>query len=123
MNCQASPSRYFSSRSLAPSQVGRKIYHQNSYFCHKKATTVNFRHRQRNLGEKLPSGVSSKGTLPGVQDAHYSLEIASSNRGYATADRGWEFPGGGAQLTKRCPGKEGLGRLGNPWLTVHQRPM
>ncbi|MGH0154018.1 UNVERIFIED_CONTAM: hypothetical protein FKN15_035906 [Acipenser sinensis] len=32
MNCQASPSRYFSSRSLAPSQVGRKIYHQNSYF-------------------------------------------------------------------------------------------
>ncbi|MGH0157139.1 UNVERIFIED_CONTAM: hypothetical protein FKN15_058524 [Acipenser sinensis] len=40
----------------------------------------------------LPSGASSKGTLLGVQDTPYSLEIASSNPGYAIADRGREFP-------------------------------
>ncbi|MGH0135748.1 UNVERIFIED_CONTAM: hypothetical protein FKN15_065610 [Acipenser sinensis] len=33
------------------------------------------------------------------------------------------FPGGGAQLAKRCPGREGSGRLGSPWLTADQQPL
>lgn len=40
------------------------------------------------------------------------------------ANRGQEFPGGGGtQLAKRYPGREGLGRLGNPWLIAHQQPL
>ncbi|MGH0150598.1 UNVERIFIED_CONTAM: hypothetical protein FKN15_024757 [Acipenser sinensis] len=69
----------------------------------------------------LPSGTSSKGAPRGVQDVPYSLEIAGSNPGYVTADR--EFLGGGAQFAERCPGREGLGRQGNPRLTAHQRPL
>ena len=65
----------------------------------------------------LPSGASSKGAPRGVQDVPYSLEIAGSNPGYVTADRDREFLGGGAQLAERCPGREGLGRQGNPRLT------
>ena len=71
----------------------------------------------------LPSGASSKGAPRGVQDVPYSLEIAGSNPGYVTADRDREFLGGGAQLAERCPGREGLGRQGNPRLTAHQRPL
>ncbi|MGH0147692.1 UNVERIFIED_CONTAM: hypothetical protein FKN15_011340 [Acipenser sinensis] len=43
----------------------------------------------------LPSGASSKGPPRGVQDAHYSLDIASSSPGYSFADRGQELPGDG----------------------------
>ncbi|MGH0122141.1 UNVERIFIED_CONTAM: hypothetical protein FKN15_042912 [Acipenser sinensis] len=71
----------------------------------------------------LPSGASSKGAPHGVQDVPYSLEIAGSNPGYVTANRDWEFLGGGAQLAERCPGREGLGRQGNPRLAVHRRPL
>ncbi|MGH0134230.1 UNVERIFIED_CONTAM: hypothetical protein FKN15_003743 [Acipenser sinensis] len=39
---------------------------------------------------------------PALLDAPYSLEIAGSNPSYATADRGLDFPGGGAQLPKHC---------------------
>ncbi|MGH0172184.1 UNVERIFIED_CONTAM: hypothetical protein FKN15_062731 [Acipenser sinensis] len=39
---------------------------------------------------------------PALLDAPYSLEIAGSNPSYATADRGLDFPGGGAQLAKHC---------------------
>ncbi|MGH0168835.1 UNVERIFIED_CONTAM: hypothetical protein FKN15_055039 [Acipenser sinensis] len=39
--------------------------------------------------------------LARVQDALYSLDIASSNPGYSTADRGRELPGGGTQLAER----------------------
>ncbi|MGH0122324.1 UNVERIFIED_CONTAM: hypothetical protein FKN15_003115, partial [Acipenser sinensis] len=46
------------------------------------------------------SGLSGKGTPRGVQDAHYSLEVAGSSPGYSIADR--EFPGSGAQLAYRC---------------------
>ena len=56
-------------------------------------------------------------------DALYSLGIAGSSPGYVTADRDWEFLGGSAQLAERCPGREGLGRQGNPRLTAHQRPL
>ena len=52
----------------------------------------------------LPSGASSKGAPRGVQDALYSLDVASSSPGYSTADRGRELPGGGAQLAERRPG-------------------
>ncbi|MGH0172977.1 UNVERIFIED_CONTAM: hypothetical protein FKN15_064459 [Acipenser sinensis] len=38
-------------------------------------------------------------------------------------DRDWEFLGGDAQLAEHCPGREGLGRQGNPRLTAHQRPL
>ncbi|MGH0168592.1 UNVERIFIED_CONTAM: hypothetical protein FKN15_011674 [Acipenser sinensis] len=40
-----------------------------------------------------------------------------------TADRDREFLGGGAQLAERCPGREGLGRQGNPRLAAHQIPL
>ncbi|MGH0137582.1 UNVERIFIED_CONTAM: hypothetical protein FKN15_008115 [Acipenser sinensis] len=50
-----------------------------------------------------PSGASGKGAPHGVQDAPYSLEVAGSSLGYSTADRGREFPGGGAQLAERHP--------------------
>ncbi|MGH0118488.1 UNVERIFIED_CONTAM: hypothetical protein FKN15_016823 [Acipenser sinensis] len=43
-----------------------------------------------------------------MQDVPYSREIASSNPGYVTAER--------------CPGREGLGRQGNPRLSAH-RPL
>ena len=56
-------------------------------------------------------------------DALYSLGIAGSSPGYVTADRDREFLGGSAQLAERCPGREGLGRQGNPRLTAHQRPL
>ncbi|MGH0149635.1 UNVERIFIED_CONTAM: hypothetical protein FKN15_029478 [Acipenser sinensis] len=65
----------------------------------------------------------SKGAPRGVQDVSYSLEIASSNPGYVTADHDREFLGGSAQLAERCLGREGLGRQGNPRLTAHQRPL
>ena len=42
--------------------------------------------------------------LARVQDALYSLDVASSSPGYSTADRGRELPGGGAQLAERRPG-------------------
>ncbi|MGH0153588.1 UNVERIFIED_CONTAM: hypothetical protein FKN15_047918 [Acipenser sinensis] len=42
---------------------------------------------------------------------------------YITADRDWEFLGGDAQLAEHCPGREGLGRQGNPRLTAHQRSL
>ncbi|MGH0131630.1 UNVERIFIED_CONTAM: hypothetical protein FKN15_018521 [Acipenser sinensis] len=69
---------------------------------------------------RLPSGASSKGAPRRVQDVLYSLEIASLN---VTADCDREFLGGGTQLAERCPGREGLGRQGNPRLTAHQRPL
>ncbi|MGH0144335.1 UNVERIFIED_CONTAM: hypothetical protein FKN15_002826 [Acipenser sinensis] len=71
----------------------------------------------------LPSGASNKSAPRGVQYVPYSLEIAGSNPGYVTADRDREFLGGGAQLAERYPGREGLGRQGNPRLTAHQRPL
>ncbi|MGH0178456.1 UNVERIFIED_CONTAM: hypothetical protein FKN15_077641 [Acipenser sinensis] len=40
-----------------------------------------------------------------------------------TADHDRGFLGGGAQLAKRRPGREGLGRQGNPRFTAHQRPL
>ncbi|MGH0132107.1 UNVERIFIED_CONTAM: hypothetical protein FKN15_018201 [Acipenser sinensis] len=53
-----------------------------------------------------------------AQDPPYSLEIASSNPSYATADRGREFPGGGTQLANHYPeqgsGYFGWGVLGIP---------
>ncbi|MGH0146760.1 UNVERIFIED_CONTAM: hypothetical protein FKN15_037571, partial [Acipenser sinensis] len=52
----------------------------------------------------LPSGASGKGSLSGVQDAPYSLEVAGSSPGYSIADRRQELPGGGAQLAERRPG-------------------
>ncbi|MGH0164428.1 UNVERIFIED_CONTAM: hypothetical protein FKN15_058897 [Acipenser sinensis] len=52
----------------------------------------------------LSSGASSKGAPCGVQDVPYSLDVASSSPGYSFADRGWELPGGGAQLAERHPG-------------------
>ncbi|MGH0152378.1 UNVERIFIED_CONTAM: hypothetical protein FKN15_029515 [Acipenser sinensis] len=75
-----------------------------------------------------PSGGSRvaypvKGSPRGVQDAHYRLEITSLNPGYVIADRDREFPGGGAQLAERRPGREGLGRQGNPRFTAHQRTL
>ncbi|MGH0120880.1 UNVERIFIED_CONTAM: hypothetical protein FKN15_014064 [Acipenser sinensis] len=63
---------------------------------------------------------SGRGTPPGVQDAPYSLEIASSNPSYATADRGREVPGSGVQLAKRCPGGVGV-RLAGESL-AHRTP-
>ncbi|MGH0138192.1 UNVERIFIED_CONTAM: hypothetical protein FKN15_066743 [Acipenser sinensis] len=71
----------------------------------------------------LPSGASSKGAPCGVPDVPYSLEIAGSNPGYVTADLDREFLGGGAQLAERYPGREDLGRQGNPRLTAYQRPL
>ncbi|MGH0126331.1 UNVERIFIED_CONTAM: hypothetical protein FKN15_031554 [Acipenser sinensis] len=56
-------------------------------------------------------------------DVPNNLEIAGSNPDYVTADRDRKFLGGGAQLAERCPGREGLGRQGNPRLTAHQRPL
>ncbi|MGH0156543.1 UNVERIFIED_CONTAM: hypothetical protein FKN15_046714 [Acipenser sinensis] len=58
-----------------------------------------------------------------MQDVPYSLEIAGSNPGYVTADCDRGFLGGGAQLAKRRPGTEGLGRQRNPRFTAHQRPL
>ncbi|MGH0186595.1 UNVERIFIED_CONTAM: hypothetical protein FKN15_022088 [Acipenser sinensis] len=59
----------------------------------------------------------------GSAEAPYSLEISSSNPGYAIVDRGRESRGGGVQLAERRPGWEGLGRQGNPCLIMHQRPL
>ncbi|MGH0154077.1 UNVERIFIED_CONTAM: hypothetical protein FKN15_065444 [Acipenser sinensis] len=81
------------------------------------------RSKDNNIKLGLPSDANSKGALHGVQDVPYSLEIASSNPGYVTADRDREFLGGGAQLAERCPEREGLVRQGNPWLNAHQRPL
>ncbi|MGH0147146.1 UNVERIFIED_CONTAM: hypothetical protein FKN15_010243 [Acipenser sinensis] len=53
----------------------------------------------------LPNGASSKGTLCGVQDVPYSLEIAGSNPGCVIVDRDPGFLGGSA----RPIGREGLG--------------
>ncbi|MGH0136812.1 UNVERIFIED_CONTAM: hypothetical protein FKN15_013329 [Acipenser sinensis] len=39
------------------------------------------------------------------------------------ADRDREFLGGSAQLAECRPGREGLGRQGNPQFTTHQRPL
>ncbi|MGH0126246.1 UNVERIFIED_CONTAM: hypothetical protein FKN15_000500 [Acipenser sinensis] len=64
-----------------------------------------------------------KGAPREVQDVPYSLEIAGSNPGYVTTDCDREFLGGGAQLAERCPGRVGLGRQGNPWLTAHKQPL
>ncbi|MGH0182514.1 UNVERIFIED_CONTAM: hypothetical protein FKN15_009711 [Acipenser sinensis] len=63
-------------------------------------------------GRGLPSGASSKG-----------LEIAGSNPGYVIADTDRGFLVGGAQLAESRPGREGLGRQGNPRFTTHQRPL
>ncbi|MGH0185613.1 UNVERIFIED_CONTAM: hypothetical protein FKN15_027190 [Acipenser sinensis] len=52
-----------------------------------------------------------------------ALEIAGSNPGYVIADRAREFPWGGAQLAKCCPGREGLGQQGISQFTAHQRPL
>ncbi len=52
-----------------------------------------------------------------------ALEIAGSNPGYVIADHNLGFLGGGTQLAERCPGREALGRQGNPRFTTHQRPL
>ncbi|MGH0126606.1 UNVERIFIED_CONTAM: hypothetical protein FKN15_035567 [Acipenser sinensis] len=57
------------------------------------------------------------------KDVPYSLEIASSNPGYVTANRDREFLEGGAQLAERCLCREGLGQQGNPRLTALQQPV
>ncbi|MGH0170924.1 UNVERIFIED_CONTAM: hypothetical protein FKN15_005842 [Acipenser sinensis] len=56
-----------------------------------------------------------------MQDASYSLEIAGSNPGYVAADRDQGFLEGSAQLAERCPGRDRLGRQGNPRFTVSNR--
>ncbi|MGH0115615.1 UNVERIFIED_CONTAM: hypothetical protein FKN15_037938 [Acipenser sinensis] len=68
-------------------------------------------------------GSFSKGAPRGVQNVPYSLEIAGSNPGYVIGDHDRGFLGGGTQLAKRHPGREGLGRQGNPQFTMHQRPL
>ncbi|MGH0149133.1 UNVERIFIED_CONTAM: hypothetical protein FKN15_015071 [Acipenser sinensis] len=55
--------------------------------------------------------------IPGVP---YSLENASSNPTYVTADRGWEFPEGSTQLAKRCLGVVGVWSAGES--LAHRTP-
>ncbi|MGH0128368.1 UNVERIFIED_CONTAM: hypothetical protein FKN15_000821 [Acipenser sinensis] len=45
--------------------------------------------------------------------------VASSSPGYSFADRGWELPGGGAQLAERCPGWGGSVRSARVSLAHH----
>ncbi|MGH0130669.1 UNVERIFIED_CONTAM: hypothetical protein FKN15_003168 [Acipenser sinensis] len=112
-NCPTIQYEAHSSCCTVPSQVERETVDSDSFaLCHmsnKDKVTVEISIRARCLrslkkNEGLPSGT-------------YSLEIASSNPGYVTADRDREFLGGGAQLA------EGLDRQGNPLLTAHQRPL
>ncbi|MGH0115485.1 UNVERIFIED_CONTAM: hypothetical protein FKN15_024815 [Acipenser sinensis] len=62
---------------------------------------ISINNKRRNLGSRVAHPVKA---LARVQDALYSLDVASSSPGYSTADRGRELPGGGAQLAERRPG-------------------